>query len=219
MCVEKYVQTFSSHHINEFNIDSTKGTCDNYVVRMRAAKLTLYQETVEYNYCVRLVTNTIKSANVPKYEDKTRCDARGHLSKLPEGSLVLADKQFDVEANHELACYRKLNYMAEAKMYKGKSYKGFYRRKKQKTFSKKEYRKRKLGGRQFGNITTRGLGKIKYRNESMKKKDILLTAAAHNMKAYFMQSNWANSSIVLNCGLQTPFGWYKDVPQWEKNCK
>ena len=183
---------------------------------MRAAKHTLYKETVEYNYCVRLVTNTVKSANIPKYEDRTRCDTRGHLSKLPEGSLVLADKQFDVEYNHELACYRKLRYMTEAKMYKGKPYKGRYRRKNQKTLSKKEYRKRKMGERQFGNITIRGLGTIKYRNESMRKKGILLTAAAHNMKAYFMQSSWANSFIVLNCRPQTAFGRYKDVPQGER---
>jgi len=75
MCVEKYMQTFLSHQINEFSIDSTKGTCNTYVELMYAAKTTLYKETVEYNYCVRLVTNTIKSANVPKYEERTRQDA------------------------------------------------------------------------------------------------------------------------------------------------
>jgi len=216
MCVEKYVQTFSSHQINEFSIDSTKGTCDTYVERMRAAKTTLYKETVEYNYCTRLVTNTVKSVNVPKYEDRTRCDTRGHLSKLPEGSLVLADKQFDVEYNHAQACHGKLRYMVDAKTYKGKPYKGTYRRKNQKKFSKKEYRKRKMGERPFGNLTTRGLGKIKYRKKSMRKKGILLTAAAHNMKAYFMQLSLANRFIVLDHGLQTLSGKKKDTLQWER---
>jgi len=162
-CVETYVQTFSSHQINQFGIDSTTGTCDSYVEVMRAAKTTLCKETLEYNYCVRLVTNTVKSVNVPKYEARTRCDTREQLSKLPEGALVLADKQFDVEANHAQACRRKLRYMTDVKRYKGKPYKGRYRRKNQQRFSKKEYRKRKLGERPFGNLTTRGLGIIKYR--------------------------------------------------------
>lgn len=216
LCVEKYIQTFSAHHINEFVIDSTKGTCETYVERMRAAKPTLYKETVEYTYCTRLVTNTVKSANVPTYEGISRCDASGHLLKLPEGSVVLTDKQFDVETNHAAAYRKKLRYMAAVKTYGGKPCKGYYRKKNQQTFSQEEYKKRKLGERVFGNITVRGLERIKYRKESMRRKGELLTAAAHDLKAYFMQTSWADRFRVLTCGRHIPFGREGDLIQRER---
>jgi len=50
----------------------------------------------------------------------------------------------------------------------------------------------------------------------MRKKGIHLTAAAHNMKAYFMQVSWANSFITLACGLNTGAEREKDALQGER---
>ena len=106
--------------------------------------------------------------------------------------------------------------MVEEKTYKGKQYKGRYRSINRKNFSKKEYRERKMGERPFGKLTTRGLGTIKYKKKSIRKKGILLTAVAHNIRAYFMQLSWANRFIALDRGLQTPAGREEDAIHGER---
>lgn len=50
----------------------------------------------------------------------------------------------------------------------------------------------------------------------MRRKGELLTAAAHNLKAYFMQASWSDRFRVLECGRHIPCGREGDLIQQER---
>jgi len=71
-----------------------------------------------------------------------------------------------------------------------------FRREFRKTFDGKEYRKRKLGERCFGNIEIRGV-KCYYKKRGSRLKGAILIACEHNIIQYFKNKAWCNLFVKL----------------------
>ena len=103
------------------------------------------------------------------------------LPLIPEGSVVLADPEFDVIENYENA--DRVMLVVKQRICPGWR-KNPARKRALKLFDKKLYNRRKLGERVFGNIWSRKTI-LHYREKETRHKGSLLVACAHNIQAYF----------------------------------
>lgn len=193
-----YCRSFGGSKDHWFTTDSTADPCGQYQVRERAMKKFLRRETITYSLACRLVTNTIVTMEFPQTGVKSRCDLQDSLEPLPEGATVLADREYDVEYNHQQAKKRQVDFHCPSKRYRGKPFRGWYRRQTRLRFDPKKYRWRKLGERPFGNFVTRGVDQNRYRLEATRRRGVWLNAFAHNLLAYFMELWWGRSFLPLS---------------------
>lgn len=194
---ELYCQKFGGSTDHWFSADSTEDPCTQYQIQERAMKQILRRETMTYTLTCRLPTNTIVAVEFAEIGVKSRCDIRTSLDQLPKGSTMLADREYDVEYNHQRAVEREVAFHCPAKQYQGKPYRGWYRGQNRGQFEPTTYRWRKLGERPFGNFVARGVALNRYKTKHTRRQGLLLNAFAHNLLAYFMELWWHRSFLLL----------------------
>nr|MDO8075828.1 transposase [Candidatus Freyarchaeota archaeon] len=191
MVAEEHARLFGEERPEEYSIDSTEDTCTTLEEARVAMRTVLQHQTVRYNILTRLVTNTVRAAEAPPSRN-TR-DVRPLLNRVPPGAVVYMDREYDVEYNYEEGSKRGITLIVRQKLYRGKPYKGRFRREAQRAFDKGRYRRRKLVERPIGNRKTRDGGKLKYRRPDMRRKGLLLKYIAHNIHGWFMQLAWSRA--------------------------
>ena len=82
---------------NTFAIDGSALSGDTLVERDVLMKILLIRDYFQYQALVRIATNTIRS--IKKHTNKIADIVRN----LPAGSIVLADPEYDVEENYQVA--------------------------------------------------------------------------------------------------------------------
>jgi len=174
--------------MNIFVIDGSAITCETLSERIVAMKPLLMREFHKYLALIRITTNTIRRVKKPTNK------IRGIINYLPEGSLVLADTEFDAENNYRIARESKIDL--QVKQRKGDVRKPC-RKRARRCFDKEKYRLRKLGERPFGNIEVRRY-KCYYRKPENKLKGVMLIACEHNIRAYFKNKSWSERFIKLS---------------------
>lgn len=188
MAAEEHARLFGEEHLQEYSVDSTEDTCTTLEEAEVAVRTVLRHQTVRYNILTHLATNTVRTAETPLSGD-TR-DARSLLNHAPPGAVVYMDREYDVEYNYREAFGRGVTLIVRPKQYRGKPYRGRFRRLAQKAFDKKRYRRRKLVERPIGNRAARDGGTLKYRRPDTQRKGLLLKYVAHNVRGYFTQLAW-----------------------------
>ena len=197
LALQEYVKNFDNPKNNWFVIDATTQTCDRYEVTSRRMTAILRHKTITYNLTSRLVTNTVVKLEFPITGVKSRRNIRDSLQELPSGSTILVDRDYDVESNHQLALERHQDFQCPSKTYKGKPYRGFYRRQNRLSFSPSKYCWRKLGERPFGNVTSRSSSFLPYRSDISLRKGLYLLYIAHNFLSFLMERNWGSIFLPL----------------------
>ncbi|MBS7270738.1 MAG: transposase [Candidatus Freyarchaeota archaeon] len=191
MVTQMYVELFGDENLKEYSVDSTEDTCTILGEAQVAMRTVLQHQTVRYNILTRLATNTVRAVDAPPSRN-TR-DARNLLEQVPPGSVVYMDREYDVEYNYQHAHERGVTLIVRPKLYRGKPYKGRYRRQAQKDFDGEKYRRRKLVERPIGNRAARDGGTLKYRRPDMVRKGLILKYIAHNIHVWFRQRAWGNT--------------------------
>lgn len=115
-CAARHTAVFGDHFRHLFGSDSTRSPTTQMEVREVAMQPRLCTKTVGYNLAVRLVTNSIYAVQVPE-EGKATCDIRDLLAQLPEGAIVVQDREYDIEYDHEAANKAGLDYQTKWKTY------------------------------------------------------------------------------------------------------
>ena len=184
----------STEELSKFNepldifvIDGSALTGEILVEREVLTKVRLMRDYFEYQATIRIFTNTIRCVN---YHSNKIVDI---IPFLPEGSIILADAEFDVVENYLNA--KAVNMDLQVKQRKGEARKSI-RKIARIRFDRKKYRKRKLGERPFGNIEVRR-SKCYYKKQENKLKGAILIACDHNITAYFNNKAWCNLFVKV----------------------
>ncbi len=184
----------STEELSKFNepldifvIDGSALTGEILVEREVLTKVRLMRDYFEYQATIRIFTNTIRCVN---YHSNKIVDI---IPFLPEGSILLADAEFDVVENYLNA--KAVNMDLQVKQRKGEARKSI-RKIARIRFDTKKYRKRKLGERPFGNIEVRR-SKCYYKKQENKLKGAILIACDHNITAYFNNKAWCNLFVKV----------------------
>jgi hypothetical protein len=123
-------------HIDTFVIDGSALSGDTLVERDVLTKIRLIRDYFQYQALIRIATNTIRS--IKKHSNKIADIIRF----LPAGSIVLADPEYDVEENYQVADESPIEL--QVKQRKGDARKS--RRKAARSrFERKKHSRRKLG--------------------------------------------------------------------------
>jgi hypothetical protein len=170
-----------------FVIDGSALTGETLIEREVLTKIRLMREYFQYQATVRILTNTIRC--ITDHSNKI-VDI---IPFLPEGSMILADAEFDVMENYQDAKIAHINL--HVKQRKGDARKSI-RKIARLRFDKKKYRKRKLGERPFGNIEVRR-SKCYYKKQETKLKGAILIACDHNITAYFNNKAWCSLFVKV----------------------
>jgi hypothetical protein len=123
----------------------------------------------------RIPTNTLRG--IKEHTNKLS----PFIDLLPPGSTLVADPEFDVEANYWLGWGRKIDLQIKPKQI-GPRKPG--RKRAFRSFDKRKYSQRKLGERPFGNLERR-IPRSYYRTPESKLKGAILLGCHHNLRAYF----------------------------------
>ncbi|MBZ0176818.1 MAG: hypothetical protein OIN84_21445 [Candidatus Methanoperedens sp.] len=179
---ELSIEEFSkfSEPLDIFVIDGSALTGETLVEREVLTKVRLIRDYFQYQATIRIFTNTIRCVN---YHSNKIADI---IPFLPDGSIILADAEFDVVENYQNA--KAVHMDLQVKQREGEAKKSI-RKIARIRFDKKKYRKRKLGERPFGNIEVRR-SKCYYKKEENKLKGSILIACDHNITAYFNNKAW-----------------------------
>ncbi len=186
---ELSVEQFSKfgENFNVFVIDGSALTGETLVEREVLTKIRLIREYFEYQATIRTNTNTIRC--IKEHSNKIT----DIIPFLPQGSIVLADAEFDVEENYRNAEVAQMDMQVKQR-------KGDVRKSRRKVarmrFDKKKYRKRKLGERPFGNIEVRR-SQCYYKKQENKLKGAILIACDHNITAYFNNKAWCSLFVKV----------------------
>jgi hypothetical protein len=186
---ELSVEQFSKfgEPLDIFVIDGSALTGETLMEREVAMKVRLIREYFEYKAAIRINTNTIRG--VKEHTNKIG----DFIPLLPQGSIVIADSEFDVEENYRNA--ESANIDLQVKQKKGNVRKS-RRKAARRRFNKKKYRKRKLGERPFGNIEVRRTI-CYYKKQESKLKGAILIACEHNIIAYFKNKAWCDLFVKV----------------------
>ena len=186
---ELSVKEFSKfdENLDIFVIDGSALTGETLVELEVLTKIRLIREYFEYQATIRTTTNTIRG--VKEHSNKIS----NIISLLPQGSIVTADAEFDVEENYQNA--EKAHIDLQVKQREG-SVRKSRRKIARMRFDKKKYRKRKLGERPFGNIEVRR-SKCYYKKQENKLRGAILIACDHNITAYFNNKAWCNLFVKI----------------------
>jgi hypothetical protein len=122
-------------HIDTFVIDGSALSGDTLVERDVLTKIRLIRDYFQYQALVRIATNTIRS--IKKHSNKIATIIRN----LPAGSIVLADPEYDVEVNYQVADESSIEL--QVKQRKGDARKSG-RKADRSRFDGKKYSRRKL---------------------------------------------------------------------------
>ncbi len=174
--------------LDVFVVDGSALTGETLVEREVLTKTRLIRDYFEYQATIRTTTNTIRCVN---YHSNKIADI---IPFLPEGSIVLADAEFDVAENYSNA--KAVHMDLQVKQRKGDARKSI-RKIARLHFDKKKYRKRKLGERPFGNIEVRR-SKCYYKKNENKLKGAILIACDHNITAYFNNKAWCGLFVKVH---------------------
>ena len=174
-------------HLDTFVIDGSAISGDILVERVVLTKMRLIRDYFQYQALIRIATNTIRS--IKKHSNKIADIVRN----LPAGSIVLADPEYDVEANYQVADESPIEL--QVKQRKGNARKS--RRKAARSrFERKKYSRRKLGERPFGNIESRR-SRCYYKLPESKLKGAVIIGCTHNIIAYFKNKAWCSRFAKL----------------------
>ena len=177
-------------NLDTFVIEGSALSGEILIERDVLTKIRLIRDYFQYQALARIATNTIRS--IKKHSNKIGDIIRS----LPAGSIVLADPEYDVEANHQVA--EESTIELQVKQRKGNARKS--RRKAARSrFERKKYSRRKLGERPFGNIESRR-SKCYYKLPESKLKGaiiIIIIGCTHNIIAYFKNKAWCSRFTKL----------------------
>ena len=174
-------------HLDTFVIDGSALSGDTLIERVVLTKIRLIRDYFQYQALLRIATNTIRC--IKKHSNKIADIVRN----LPAGSIVLADPEYDVEVNYQVADESPIEL--QVKQRKGDARKS--RRKAARSlFERKKYSRRKLGERPFGNIESRR-SKCYYKLPESKLKGAVIIGCTHNIIAYFKNKAWCSRFVKL----------------------
>ena len=84
-------------HLDTFVIDGSALSGEILIEREVLTKIRLIRDYFQYQALLRVATNTIRG--IKKHSNKIS----GIIQSLPAGSIVLADPEYDVEVNYQVA--------------------------------------------------------------------------------------------------------------------
>ena len=178
LAAEEYARRFGRDGLNLFSLDSTELRLQGLVVVERAFERVVAHETLYVAAASRVLTNTIVAVATGKGAMR---DARPFILRLPAGSTLTADGEFDAEPNYEEAAERRVRLVCRVVRH-GEKVGGWYRRRAAEAFDQEVYRGRRLVERVFGNASSRRVTPLTYRLPETREKAVRLIAAGHNLR-------------------------------------
>ena len=178
LAAEEYARRFGRDGLDLFSLDSTELRLQGLVVVERAFKRVVAHETLYVAAASRLLTNTIVAVAAGK---GAMGDAKPFILRLPAGSTLVTDGEFDAEPNYEEAAGRHVKLVCKVVRH-GEKIGGRYRCRAAEAFDQEVYRGRKLVERVFGNVSSRRVTPLTYRLPETREKAMRLMAAGHNLK-------------------------------------
>lgn len=174
-----------------FAVDGTDFLGAEKELRQTNQYTTYAFQRVPFQVTSRLTTNTV--FNLTLLEASGQAPLQEGLNHLSEGAVVLGDKLYDIEANHQATEVAGIEFHAPGKKQRGKPYQGEARARTRKRFDAILYKQRKKVERPFGNLVSRGLKRIFSRSSHTRCVELALWLIAHNLLAlrgqeYYQQS-------------------------------
>lgn len=176
MVAQRYARGFGSGGLSIFALDSTRLSLQGLEVVKRALERVVAHETLYVAAASRLLINTITAVGSG---GGLMRDARPFILRLPAGSTLVVDGEFDTEPNHTMAAKRGIRLVSKARY--GERVGGRYGPRAAETLDQEAYRGRKLVERVFGNISSRRVTPLTYRLPETREKAVRLIAAGHNL--------------------------------------
>lgn len=132
----------------------------------------------------RIKTGTVRALCYPEQEGLPRPDVRHMLERLPRGSRVFADSEFDVEYLQETASACKIELHASPDQPKNTTPRTPHRRAAHAAFDKEAYRQRKRVESIFNTLTKRGIFTPRYTKTSTAVQASYWSCLAHNYACF-----------------------------------
>ncbi len=177
-----------NEEMNIFVGDNSALTCETLIERMIAMERRLVREIQPFFTLTRIHTNSIRHI-----EEATN-RIQNCLTHIPRHSIVLLDREFDVDENYWAGIDNNIELHIRQKDTGRIRLPG--RKKGKQAFDRKKYGKRKLGERPFGNIEKRRV-KSYYRSEESRLKGCLIIGIEHNIMNWYKSKAWCNQFVEL----------------------